>query len=73
MTTSFLDKTPELFQFAPRRDRATKLLTYLGDAIVNRNPEVAGKPKPRAHRNPRRSRRTIPVPRRPAHASFWIN
>ena len=27
-------------------DRATKLLTYLGDVIVNGNPEVAGKPKP---------------------------
>ena len=42
----FLDDTPELFQFTPRRDRATKLLTYLGDVIVNGNKEVAGKPKP---------------------------
>ena len=33
----FLDETPELFQFTPRRDRATKLLTYLGDVIVNGN------------------------------------
>ncbi len=46
--TSFIDTTPELFQFAPRRDRATRLLAYLGDVIVNKNPEVAGKPKPRA-------------------------
>ena len=30
----------------PRRDRATKLLTYLGDVIVNGNPQVAGKPAP---------------------------
>src|SRR5581483_5100788 len=46
MTTSFLDETPELFEFRPRRDRATKLLTYLGDVIVNGNPEVANKKKP---------------------------
>ncbi len=46
VTTSFLDEHPELFRFTPRRDRATKLLTYLGDVIVNGNPEVAGKPRP---------------------------
>jgi len=46
VTTSFLDQTPELFQFEERRDRATKLLTYLADVIVNGNPEVANKPKP---------------------------
>ncbi len=50
VTTSFLDETPALFKFTPRRDRATKLLTYLGDVIVNGNPEVAGKPRPAAIR-----------------------
>jgi pyruvate carboxylase len=45
-TTSFIDRTAELFHFAPKRDRATKLLTYLGGVIVNQNPEVAGKPQP---------------------------
>ncbi len=45
-TTSFLDQTPKLFHFRARRDRATKLLTYLADVIVNGNPEVADKPKP---------------------------
>jgi len=43
-TTTFLDETPELFQFVERRDRATKLLTYLGDVIVNGNPLVKVKP-----------------------------
>ena len=43
VTTSFLDETPSLFRFSPRKDRATKLLTYLGEVIVNGNPEVAGK------------------------------
>ncbi|MEX2263440.1 MAG: pyruvate carboxylase [Bryobacteraceae bacterium] len=46
VTTSFLDETPSLFRFAPRRDRATKLLTYLAETIVNGNPEVAGKKRP---------------------------
>ena len=45
-TTTFLDETPELFRFARRRDRATRLLSYLGDVIVNGNPEVAGKKWP---------------------------
>src|SRR6202163_1404934 len=45
-TTSFIDQTPELFRFAQRRDRATRLLTYLGEVIVNKNPEVANKPRP---------------------------
>jgi pyruvate carboxylase len=46
VTTSFLDEHPELFRFAKRGDRATKLLTYLGDVILNGNPEVKGKPVP---------------------------
>ena len=46
ITTSFLDTNPDLFAYAPRRDRATKLLSYLGEVIINGNPEVAGKPKP---------------------------
>jgi pyruvate carboxylase len=49
-TTSFLDETAELFDFKPRRDRATKLLTFLGDVIVNGNPEAAGKERPKTLR-----------------------
>jgi pyruvate carboxylase len=48
-TTRFIDETPELFQFVPRQDRATKLLAYLGELIVNGHPLVKGKPEP-AHR-----------------------
>jgi len=59
VTTSFLDDHPELFRFTPRRDRATKLLSYLGEVIVNGNPEVAGKPKPER----------FPVPEIPPHNS----
>ena len=46
VTTSFLDDLPELFQFTKRADRATKLLSYLGDVILNGNPEVKGKSVP---------------------------
>src|ERR1700676_1945524 len=45
-TTSFLDESPELFHFSGRADRATKLLSYLGDVILNGNPEVKGKERP---------------------------
>jgi pyruvate carboxylase len=41
--TTFIDNTPELFHFRPRRDRATKILSYLGDVIINGRPEVKGK------------------------------
>ena len=51
VTTSFLAENPALFRFSPRRDRATRLLNYLGEVIVNGNPEVAGKPKPARIRN----------------------
>ena len=46
VTTGFLDEHPELFKFRKRGDRATKLLTYLGDVILNGNPEVKGKQIP---------------------------
>jgi pyruvate carboxylase len=42
-TTRFVDETPELFQFPRRRDRATRLLRFIGDVVVNGNPEVAGR------------------------------
>jgi pyruvate carboxylase len=46
VTTSFLDDSPELFHFPSRGDRATKLLSYIGDVILNGNPEVKGKKVP---------------------------
>ncbi len=41
-TTTLIDTTPALFSFKPRRDRATKLLAFLGDVIVNGNPQSKG-------------------------------
>ncbi|MGR3468920.1 MAG: ATP-binding protein, partial [Shimia sp.] len=37
--TKFIDQTPELFQFRKRRDRGTKVLTYIADITVNGHPE----------------------------------
>ena len=45
-TTRFVDETPELLHIPKRRDRATRLLTYIADVTVNGNPEVAGRPQP---------------------------
>jgi pyruvate carboxylase len=45
-TTKFIDNTPELFRWPRRRDRATRILSFLGDVIVNSNPEVKGRSKP---------------------------
>lgn len=46
VTTGFLEETPELFRFRPARDRANRLLSFIGDTIVNGNPTVAGKKRP---------------------------
>jgi len=43
-TTTFIDTTPELFDFPRRRDRATRILSYIGETVVNGNPLVKGRP-----------------------------
>jgi pyruvate carboxylase len=45
-TTTFVDDTPELFRFRAARDRATKMLSYLGDVIVNGRPDVVNSFEP---------------------------
>jgi pyruvate carboxylase len=52
VTTSFLDESPELFHFPSPGDRATKLLSYIGDVILNSNPEVKGKQAPHVFETP---------------------
>jgi pyruvate carboxylase len=41
-TTRFIDTNPHLFTFHARKDRATRLLNYLADVIVNGNPFAKG-------------------------------
>ena len=43
-TTRLIDQSPELFKLPKRKDRATKLLRYLAETIVNGNPLVADRP-----------------------------
>ncbi|WP_096550012.1 pyruvate carboxylase [Ureibacillus thermosphaericus] len=44
--TSFIDTTPELFEFKERKDRATKLLNYIGNVTLNGFPGIEKRPKP---------------------------
>ena len=55
-TTRFIDQTPELFKLPQRRDRATRLLRFLADIIVNGNPIVKGLP-----RSQRREPAPVPI------------
>jgi pyruvate carboxylase len=41
-TTTLIDTTPQLFEFEARQDRATRLLNFLSDVIVNGNPHAKG-------------------------------
>ena len=62
-TTKFIDTTADLFTFKRRRDRATKILTYIADITVNGHPETAGRPRPADVRTPRAPQlRAEPVP-----------
>ena len=45
-TTRFIDETPELFQWPRKRDRATRILTFIAETIVNGNPETRARPRP---------------------------
>ena len=41
-TTRFIDETPELLTPSDRRDRATRLLRYIGETTINGNVEARG-------------------------------
>ena len=51
-TTKFIDETADLFQFKKRRDRGTKVLTYIADISVNGHPETEGRAAPAADLKP---------------------
>ncbi|MFA7432285.1 MAG: pyruvate carboxylase [Gemmobacter sp.] len=61
-TTRFIDTTPELFRFEKRRDRATRILTYIADVTVNGHPETAGRPRPPARVRAARLPAPLPAP-----------
>ena len=60
-TTQFIDQTPELFRIPRKRDRATRLLSFIGHVIVNGNPEVIQRDaKPKTQVFPRLPRAALP-------------
>jgi pyruvate carboxylase len=61
-TTRFLDENPELFDLPERKDRATKLLSYIAEVIVNGHHE---KPVRALQFDEAGKRHPTPVPRDP--------
>src|SRR5580698_6962257 len=62
-TTKFIDQTPELFIIPRKRDRATRLLSFIGDVIINGNPEVSKRDsRPQNPVFPRLPRVALPEP-----------
>ncbi|GAB3635024.1 pyruvate carboxylase [Hymenobacter arcticus] len=55
-TVDFIKDNPELLQFKTRLDRATRLLHYIGEVVINGNPDVAGRV------DERRQVRRVPLP-----------
>jgi pyruvate carboxylase len=53
VTTRFLDETTGLLEIRESRDRASRLLSFIGETIVNGNPEVRGRAFPAAIEEPR--------------------
>ncbi|SDC33849.1 pyruvate carboxylase [Shouchella lonarensis] len=47
--TRFIDETPELFVFPKSQDRGTKMLTFIGETVVNGYPGLEKMAKPRFH------------------------
>jgi len=47
-TTRFIEETPELFQWQRKRDRASRILSFIGTTIVNGHPETRARPRPAA-------------------------
>ena len=45
-TTRFIEETPELFRWPRKRDRATRILAYIGETIVNGAPETKNRIRP---------------------------
>ena len=60
-TTKFIDETTDLFDFKSRRDRGTRVLTYIADISVNGHPETTDRPRPAAHIKPPKPPKTAEI------------
>jgi pyruvate carboxylase len=65
-STSFIDTTPELFDFPISKDRGTKMLSYISNVTINGFPGIEKKEKPdfRNPRVPRLSYNDVAVPKK---------
>jgi pyruvate carboxylase len=63
--TSFIDQHPELFVQPVRQDRASRLLQFLGEVVVNGSPGVPSKLDTTKLRDPRVPRVDLTQPRPP--------
>jgi pyruvate carboxylase len=61
-TTRFIDTTPELFQWPRKRDRATRILRFIGETIVNGNEETRNRTRPAQFNMPRLPAASLGVP-----------
>ena len=52
-TTKFIDTTPELFRWPRKRDRATRILKFIGETVVNGNVETKSRTRPAQFSLPR--------------------
>ena len=52
-TVNFIQNTPSLFKIKLSQDRASKVVAYLGEIIVNGNPDVKFKDDSKVFRNPK--------------------
>ena len=50
--TRFVDESPELLELTPDSSHGAQLLHYIGDVIVNGNPQVTGRKEPSVLRQP---------------------
>ena len=64
-TTRFIDDTPELFQLPQRQDRATRVLTYIAEIIVNGHPEAVVRTLAQSPRRKLIPKEPAPVPALP--------
>lgn len=74
--TKFIDETPELFDILGSRDRATRVLKYIGCIEVNRpdpDPKVYEKPRfPEGSGNPRPGLKQLLDAEGPEAVSKWV-
>jgi pyruvate carboxylase len=61
-TTRFIDTTPELFHWPRKRDRATRILKFIGETIVNGNVETKSRSRPVQFNLPRLPAVTLQSP-----------